>query len=192
MVDEVNKRCGHPSCSKLPSLGMAGTKRREMCTEHALDGMVSVKRCCHPNCLKLPLYASSGNMEAGMYVEHPKAGMNYPARHRRSKDIERGRGRGCGVESGTSSGGRRRERDPPASGTAFGLGSGNSRRCLNPGGSPDLPIVVEDAAAEGTMRKVKTFVYSVVCFTYNDRLCPFPSCRIAVWFYRWCRQQSRG
>lgn len=166
MVDVVNKRCGHPSCSKLPSFSMAGTKRRVMCAEHALDGMVSVKRCCHPYCSKRPHFDTSGNMKAGMCLEHAKAGRNYPSRNQRSR-CEQENGSGCGIESVTDSGGRRRERDPPTSGTAVGLRTGTSKRGRKPGSSPDVPIVVEDAAAEGTTTKVQLFVFFAVYFACN-------------------------
>ena len=43
----------HPACSKQPSFGVAGTKKRELCREHAMEGMVNLnninsKRCGHP------------------------------------------------------------------------------------------------------------------------------------------------
>ncbi len=69
MVDVRSKRCSHPNCSKRPSYGMAGSKKADMCAEHALDGMVNVlhkkSRCGHPSCSKRPSY---GMQQEGRHV----------------------------------------------------------------------------------------------------------------------------
>lgn len=41
-MDVYNKRCGYPGCTKGPSYGVAGTKKREFCAQHATEGMVNV------------------------------------------------------------------------------------------------------------------------------------------------------
>lgn len=42
MVDVLNKTCGHPTCTKLPSFDLADTKNAEFCVQHAQEGMVNI------------------------------------------------------------------------------------------------------------------------------------------------------
>ena len=52
-----------------PCFGMAGSKKVEMCSQHALDDMVDVasKTCSHPNCPNGPSY---GSKETEMCTDH--------------------------------------------------------------------------------------------------------------------------
>eukprot|EP00752_Nemacystus_decipiens_P017620 g15791.t1 len=78
MVNIYGKMCAHPKCSKNPSFGVAGTKRREFCSEHAEIGMVNIYgpcRCAHPGCCKYPSFGTAGTKKAEFCREHAKVGM---------------------------------------------------------------------------------------------------------------------
>ncbi|CAN0352711.1 unnamed protein product, partial [Pylaiella littoralis] len=68
-----------PRCTKYPSYGVAGIKRREFCFGHAKDGMVDVcsKRCNHRGCTKRPSFIVAGtcNKTAGFCSRHAEDGM---------------------------------------------------------------------------------------------------------------------
>ena len=55
-------KCHHDGCTKWASFGMEGTKKAELCSDHASEGMVDVssKRCGHPGCTK----GANGNGES--------------------------------------------------------------------------------------------------------------------------------
>lgn len=54
----VSKRCSHEGCTKLPSWGLAGSRKHEFCAQHAMEGLVEVvrkwKTCSYEGCTKLP------------------------------------------------------------------------------------------------------------------------------------------
>ena len=61
MVDVKNRKCRTEGCGKLPSFGVAGTKKtREYCTQHAVEGMVHNKKCRTEGCGKRPSFGFAG------------------------------------------------------------------------------------------------------------------------------------
>ena len=56
MVDVCSRRCRTEGCGKRPSFGVAGTKMREYCVQHAPDVMVNVcsRKCRTEGCGKWP------------------------------------------------------------------------------------------------------------------------------------------
>ncbi|CAM9576052.1 unnamed protein product, partial [Laminaria digitata] len=49
MVDVINKRCLHESCTTRPAYNFEGSRTAAYCKQHADNGMVNVrnKRCLH-------------------------------------------------------------------------------------------------------------------------------------------------
>lgn len=41
MIDLTNNKCAHQGCTKVPSFGVAGSKKGELCSGHAQQGMSS-------------------------------------------------------------------------------------------------------------------------------------------------------
>ncbi|CAM9675420.1 unnamed protein product [Ectocarpus sp. 8 AP-2014] len=70
-------QCGHANCTKRPTYGVAGSKKREFCSQHARDGMVNVnnKRCIQPNCTTIPSFAAAGSKKAEFCSQHAREGM---------------------------------------------------------------------------------------------------------------------
>ncbi|CAN0506083.1 unnamed protein product [Ectocarpus sp. 12 AP-2014] len=70
-------QCGHAKCTKRPTYGVAGSKKREFCSQHARDGMVNVnnKRCIQPNCTTIPSFAAVGSKKAEFCSQHAREGM---------------------------------------------------------------------------------------------------------------------
>lgn len=78
MIDVRSKRCSHSNCSTWPSYGMADSNKREMCSQHALYGMINLKKskkCRHPNCSKRRSFGMAGSQKVEMCSEHARAGM---------------------------------------------------------------------------------------------------------------------
>ena len=69
--------CLHPGCTKQPSFGVAGTKKRKFCAGHAKEGMVNLinKKCAHQGCSKVPSFSLAGTMKRESCAGHAKAGM---------------------------------------------------------------------------------------------------------------------
>ena len=44
MINVASKRCADDGCNKHPNYGEAGSRKREYCAEHSLEGMVLVVR----------------------------------------------------------------------------------------------------------------------------------------------------
>ena len=76
MVDEASKRCGHQGCTKQPSYGVEGTKKAELCSQHAAEGMVNVKRgrWGHKGCNKWPSFGVAGTKKAELCARAPEGG----------------------------------------------------------------------------------------------------------------------
>lgn len=67
---------GTKGCNKIPSFGMEGTKKANLCSQHAEQGMVDVnsKKCRHQGCDTLPLFGSPGRTPEFCF-RHSKQGM---------------------------------------------------------------------------------------------------------------------
>ena len=76
MVNATAKRCEHQGCKTRPAYGVEGTKKAELCAQHAKPGMVDVvsKRCGHPGCTKQPSYGLKGS-KAELCGQHANPGM---------------------------------------------------------------------------------------------------------------------
>eukprot|EP00903_Cladosiphon_okamuranus_P013020 g12148.t1 len=77
MIDLVDKKCAHPGCTKRPSFGLAGTNKREFCTEHGKEGMIHLisKKCAHQGCIAQPLYGVAGSKKREFCSKRAKQGM---------------------------------------------------------------------------------------------------------------------
>lgn len=64
-------------CSKEPSYGVAGSRKREFCTQHAMAGMMNVasKKCGNEGCIKRPSQGVTGSEKREFCAQHAKAGM---------------------------------------------------------------------------------------------------------------------
>lgn len=62
MVNVISKKCVQPGCSKIPSYGIEGTHKAELCVQHTREGMVDVKnrKCAHPGCSTRPHFGIAG------------------------------------------------------------------------------------------------------------------------------------
>ncbi|CAM9633284.1 unnamed protein product [Hapterophycus canaliculatus] len=103
-------QCGHHSCSKRPTYGVAGSTKREFCSQHAKEGMINVnnKRCIQANCTTIPSFAVAGSKKAEFCSQHAREGM-IDVRSKRCSQ------RGCSTQPSSQ--------QAPAAG---GGGSGNS------------------------------------------------------------------
>lgn len=74
MVGVKNRKCAQQGCSKVPSYGNAGTKKREFCSGHAKEGMVNLnsKKCVHPGCSKVPSFGVAGTKDRDFCAGHTK------------------------------------------------------------------------------------------------------------------------
>ena len=66
MANVKHRTCGYEGCSTLPSYGVAGSKKAELCSKHARAGMVNVmnRTCGHEGCSILPSYGVAGSKKA--------------------------------------------------------------------------------------------------------------------------------
>ena len=64
------KRCGHHGCTKTPSFGMNGSRKREFCSQH-------MKRagCGHHGCTKTPSFGMDGSRKGEFCSQHMKGGV---------------------------------------------------------------------------------------------------------------------
>ena len=71
------RKCRQRGCTKTPSFGVAGTKKREVCREHATEGMVDLikKKCIHHDCTKIPSFGVEGTKKVEFCRGHAKEGM---------------------------------------------------------------------------------------------------------------------
>ncbi|CAM9755844.1 unnamed protein product [Sphacelaria rigidula] len=92
MVNVGSKTCGEEGCSKLPSFGMAGSRKAEYCATHARTGMVYVtgKTCREEGCSTSPSFGVAGSKKAEFCATHARAGMVHV------------KGKTCGEESCTT------------------------------------------------------------------------------------------
>ncbi|CAM9993932.1 unnamed protein product [Ectocarpus sp. 4 AP-2014] len=122
-------QCGHANCTKRPTYGVAGSKKREFCSQHARDGMVNVnnKRCIQPNCTTIPSFAAVGSKKAEFCSQHAREGM-VDVRSRRCSQ------RGCNTQPSMGEAGGSSKIPGAckahASGTMVGL---RSKRCARRG-----------------------------------------------------------
>ncbi|CAM9902246.1 unnamed protein product [Ectocarpus sp. 13 AM-2016] len=122
-------QCGHANCTKRPTYGVAGSKKREFCSQHARDGMVNVnnKRCIQPNCTTIPSFAAVGSKKAEFCSQHAREGM-VDVRSRRCSQ------RGCNTQPSLGEAGGSRKIPGAckahASETMVGL---RSKRCARRG-----------------------------------------------------------
>ena len=73
-----SKRCRTEGCRKQPSFGVAGTKTREYCAQHAPDGMVnvsSIRKCRTEGCGKYPSFGAAGTKRVEYCAQHAPDGM---------------------------------------------------------------------------------------------------------------------
>lgn len=77
MGDVISIRCGCLRCNKHVIHGVGGTKKAELCAQHAGEGMVSMKSktCGHRGCTKRPLYGVEGTTKAELCAHHAGEGM---------------------------------------------------------------------------------------------------------------------
>ena len=70
-------KCHHAGCAKYAVYGVEGTKKAELCSQHAREGMVNVrsKRCGHQGCNKIPSYGMEGTRKAELCSQHAREGM---------------------------------------------------------------------------------------------------------------------
>ncbi|CAN0479816.1 unnamed protein product, partial [Ectocarpus sp. 12 AP-2014] len=54
----MGRVCEQPNCLKQASYGIEGSRRRQFCSRHAVEGMVDVcsNRCRHEGCSKHPSF----------------------------------------------------------------------------------------------------------------------------------------
>ncbi|CAM9854184.1 unnamed protein product [Ectocarpus sp. 4 AP-2014] len=76
MVNVRRVKCARQGCSKSPSFGVAGTKKREFCRAHAQEEMVHVnsKKCAHQGCSKKPSFGVAGTKKREFCREHTNQG----------------------------------------------------------------------------------------------------------------------
>ena len=72
MVNVRNTKFKTVGCCKWPSLGVAGTKTAEYCSQHAPDGMVNFKKrkCKTEGCGKSPSFGVAGSETAEYCAQH--------------------------------------------------------------------------------------------------------------------------
>ena len=77
MVDLKSTKCAQRGCTKIPSLGVPGTRQREFCRENARDGMVDLinRNSAHRGCAKAAPRSVSGTKRRESCREHAKDGM---------------------------------------------------------------------------------------------------------------------
>ncbi|CAM9721608.1 unnamed protein product [Ectocarpus fasciculatus] len=80
MIARRNEQKGRPSCkehgcTKQPSFGKEGSKKRQFCAQHAKQGMVSLvsRRCGHPGCMKQSSFGKGGSQKREFCSLHAKA-----------------------------------------------------------------------------------------------------------------------
>lgn len=71
------RKCSKERCSKQPRYGVSGTKKREYCAEHALEGMVDLlsSKCAGDGCSKGANYGVSGTRKREYCAGHALDGM---------------------------------------------------------------------------------------------------------------------
>ena len=76
-MDVASKKCAHGACYTRPNYGVAGSTKREYCTEHAAEGMVNVvaKMCASDKCRKQPSYGVTGTVKPRYCAAHALEGM---------------------------------------------------------------------------------------------------------------------
>ncbi|CAN0408113.1 unnamed protein product, partial [Ectocarpus sp. 12 AP-2014] len=69
--------CQEDGCTRRRRFGKAGTKKAELCSQHAEPDMVNVvtKPCGHPGCTKKPSYGKSGTKKAEFCSQHAELDM---------------------------------------------------------------------------------------------------------------------
>ena len=77
MVTFESRTCRTEGCGKQPSFGVAGTKTREYCAQHAPDGMVSsnIRMCRTEGCGKKSSFGVAGTTTREYCTQHEKNGM---------------------------------------------------------------------------------------------------------------------
>eukprot|EP00752_Nemacystus_decipiens_P014793 g13170.t1 len=73
----VKSGCKHPGCGTRATYGVAGTKDKEFCRQHAKPGMINlyVKRCSRPGCMTSATYGVEGTKNPEFCSPHAKDGM---------------------------------------------------------------------------------------------------------------------
>lgn len=155
MVDLIHTKCAHQACNKAPSFGVAGTKKREFCSEHAKEGMVRVNVTANGvlrgskrsrGASAVPSISSNAPAEA------PALGGGGSSRSTTSSTVPRSRGS------------RRTEDRSPSSAQPVGNSSGEmvargrskrGRNSNNPGAQLCTPLA-SGAQARGTAREPAT------------------------------------
>lgn len=76
MVNVARRPCAHQGCSSGASFGVAGTKKREFCSAHALPGMITfTTKCASNGCQVLPVFGVSGSGRLEFCSVHAAASM---------------------------------------------------------------------------------------------------------------------
>ena len=77
MIDVKKRKCRTENCGREPSFGVAGTKKREYCAQHAPDGMVNFKnrKCRTQGYGKGSLFGVAGTKTAEYCAQHTPDGM---------------------------------------------------------------------------------------------------------------------
>ncbi|CAN0228026.1 unnamed protein product, partial [Ascophyllum nodosum] len=72
MVNITKTKCRTEGCGKQPSFGVAGTKTKEYCSQHAPDGMVDIKsrKCRTKGCGKIPSFGVAGTKTKEFCSQH--------------------------------------------------------------------------------------------------------------------------